>query len=141
MQYHQTLHRGRQTVGRVLLLLALLLPSVARSVPLYSEDLTNRAQLSTTQAAQPLAAVAAPNNEVRAIDLTVSHERTLSAEEKLAYEELFRLFADNVYEMSNGAHKVRNIIIFDGGRYADRTDIVFSPATTRSNAIANNYGK
>ena len=141
MQYHQTRHRARQTLGRLLLLLALLLPSVTRAAPLYSEDLSNRAQSLTTQATQPLAAVAAPNDEVRAIDLTVSHERSLSAEEKLAYEELFRLFADNVYEMSNGAHKLRNILIFDGGRYSDRTDIVFSPATTRSNAIANNYGK
>lgn len=132
----QRSQRGWQRIGHLLLLLSLLLPSVAQSAPLYSAALTN--ERSTLAAPAP---AAAQNDEVRAIDLTVSHERTLSADEKLAYEELFRLFADNVYEMSNGAHKLRNIIIFDGGRYSDRTDIVFSPATTRSNAIANNYGK
>lgn len=139
MNDNRRAQRGWQRIGHLLLLLALLLPPVTQSAPLYSAALTN--QRSTLTAPAPAAPAAIQNDEVRAIDLTVSHERTLSADEKLAYEELFRLFADNVYEMSNGAHKLRNIIIFDGGRYSDRTDIVFSPATTRSNALANNYGK
>ncbi|MGC8863134.1 MAG: vWA domain-containing protein, partial [Armatimonadota bacterium] len=42
------------------------------------------------------------------------------------YEQIIQYFADGVYEMSNGVHKLRNVRIYTNGFYADKADIVWS---------------
>jgi hypothetical protein len=60
------------------------------------------------------------------IDLTVSLYRGASTTaDRTSYEEVFAHFADAVYEMSNGLHKVRNITVYENGAYADQADVVW----------------
>jgi len=139
MSYSKSKFRAGMRVAQTLLALALLIPAnVHAAQPTGLSE--NPTTVGPIHVAAPYSA-ARHQNDVREIDLTVSHERKLTDEEKLAYEDLFKAFADNVYEMTNGAHKLRNILFFDDGRFSDRADIVFSQSTTRSNAIPSNYGK
>lgn len=59
------------------------------------------------------------------IDLSISLYRTASNTDRGAYEEILTYFADAIYEMSNGAHKIRNIVIYEDGAYARRADVVW----------------
>lgn len=61
-----------------------------------------------------------------AIDVTLSLYRDVSPAEREPYEEILRYFADAIYEMSNGVHKVRNVTIYENGRDADSVDIVWN---------------
>lgn len=59
-------------------------------------------------------------------DLSVSLYRTASTTvDRTAYEEIFAHFADAIYEMSNGIHKVRNVIIYENGAHANKADVVW----------------
>lgn len=58
-------------------------------------------------------------------DLSVSLYATPSEAERLQYEEVLGYFADAVYEMSNGAHKVRNVEMYVGGRRKRFADVVW----------------
>ena len=69
------------------------------------EDTTGRlSPLSNS----PATVVPAPER----IDLTVSLWRAPDAADKTKYEQIFRHFADGVYEMSNGAHAIGTITIY-----------------------------
>ncbi|MDW8145466.1 MAG: carboxypeptidase regulatory-like domain-containing protein [Roseiflexaceae bacterium] len=55
-----------------------------------------------------------PVSSVKPIDLTVWFYRVPTPQQRAIYEDMFRSFADAVFEMSNGAHKLRNVrIVFD----------------------------
>jgi hypothetical protein len=82
----------------------------------------------------------APDDNARLIDMTVSiYKAVTTAEARQPYEDLFRLFADAVYEMSNGAHKLRTITIYDNGRFADRASIKWIAAVDRPTATVSGY--
>ncbi len=84
----------------------------------------------------------APNDNARLIDLTVSlYKTTAAGAERQPYVELFQLFADTLYEASNGAHKLRTITIYDNGRFSDRADILWIANEPQPRATTNGYGK
>ncbi len=84
----------------------------------------------------------APNDNARLIDLTVSLYKTAATEaERQPYVDILQLFADALYEASNGAHKVRTITIYDNGRFSDRADILWAAAEAQPRATTNGYGK
>ncbi len=87
--------------------------------------------------------VPAPNNgNTRLIDLTVSLYKTApTAGDRQPYEELFRLFADSIYEATNGAHAIRTITIYDNGRFSDRANILWIAFERQPRATTNAYGK
>ena len=76
---------------------------------------------SATRAAAPppvTPPVPQPAN-VKLIDMTISlYKPVTDAAERQRYEALFSLFADSLYEVSNGLHKVRNITFYDSGRFS-----------------------
>ncbi|MFN8446382.1 MAG: LamG-like jellyroll fold domain-containing protein [Caldilineaceae bacterium] len=81
-------------------------------------------------------------NDARLFDLTVSiYKPVTTANERQPYEELFKLFADGIYEVSNGAHKIRTITVYDNGRFADRADIQWIQFEQQPRATTNGYGK
>ncbi len=82
-----------------------------------------------------------PGN-VKLIDMTISlYKPVTDAAERQRYEALFSLFADSLYEVSNGLHKVRNITIYDSGRFSDRADIRWIQFEQQPRASLNAYGK
>ena len=86
--------------------------------------------------------VAPGPNTARLIDLTVSiYKPVTTATERQPYEEMFRLFADSIFEVTNGAHKIRTITIYDNGRFADRADIQWIQFEQQPRATTNGYGK
>lgn len=61
-----------------------------------------------------------------AIDLTLSiYKDDISTEGRRPYEEILGYFADAIYEMSNGAHKIRLVTIYEDGKYTDIVDVVW----------------
>ncbi len=89
-----------------------------------------------------IAQITSGDRAVRFIDMTVSYyDSAANANTKrAAIEANLRYFADAVYEMSNGANKLRRIEIHTGGAFADRADIVWI-ATCWPNAHVAGYGK
>lgn len=62
----------------------------------------------------------------RMIDVKISlHSSPMSDGDRAPYERIVEYFADGVYEASNGAHKIRTVTIYTGGRYADKADAVW----------------
>jgi hypothetical protein len=91
---------------------------------------------------QPPPTPTAPNDNARLIDLTVSLYKTAASEtDRQPYVELFQLFADALYEATNGAHKLRTITIYDNGRFSDRADIRWIANEVQPRASTNGYGK
>ncbi|MBI3958359.1 MAG: VWA domain-containing protein [Chloroflexi bacterium] len=67
--------------------------------------------------------------EARPVDLTISiYKQVRTAADRKPYEEIIKLFADSIYEMSNGAHKIRTVTIYDDARFADRADVKWTEA-------------
>lgn len=71
----------------------------------------------------------------KSVDLTISlYRQTVSPEEKAAYESILEYFADAVFEMSNGAHQIRNVTIYLNGENYSTADIIWiahqHPAST-----------
>lgn len=82
------------------------------------------------------------NANVRLFDLTMSiYKPVTTPTERKPYEDLFNLFADAIYEMTNGAHKIRNVTIYDNGRFADRADIRWIQFEQQPRASVSAYGK
>lgn len=78
----------------------------------------------------------------RLFDLTISIYKPITTPaERQPYEELFRLFADGIYEMTNGAHKIRTVTFYDNGRFADRADIQWIQFEQQPRASTNAYGR
>lgn len=61
--------------------------------------------------------------ESAVIDLTMSLESTPDEEGRLVYERIVGHFADAVYEMTNGAHRIGRVRVFTGGRNFGSADV------------------
>jgi hypothetical protein len=62
------------------------------------------------------------------IDLDMSlYKAVPTSADRAPYEDILRHFADAIYEMTNGAHLVRNVTIYQNGARANRVDVVWSP--------------
>ena len=63
----------------------------------------------------------------RVIDLTISLDGTASTDrQKAPYIGIIEHFADAIYEMSNGAHKIGTVTVFQNGHSGDTADIVWT---------------
>lgn len=81
-----------------------------------------------------------PEPEAGMIDLSMSlYKAAATPAERVPYEEILAHFADAIYEMSNGAHKVRTVTIYTNGRYARTADVVWI-AQEWPYAYINGYG-
>ncbi|NCC34520.1 MAG: VWA domain-containing protein, partial [Chloroflexia bacterium] len=88
-----------------------------------------------------LASLTSGNRNVRMIDITVSYYANSATAQarRQAIEENLRYFADSIYEMSNGANKLRRVTIYTGGSFANQADIVWV-ANCWPNAHLSGYG-
>lgn len=60
------------------------------------------------------------------IDLSMSIYRSLPTDgDRMPYEEIVRYFADGVYEMSNGAHQIGTVTIYQNGRRDEHADVIW----------------
>jgi len=86
--------------------------------------------------------VTSGDRSVRFLDITVSYYDTPANANarRAAIEANIRYFADAVYEMSNGANKLRRIEIYTGGARADNASIVWV-ASCWPNAHVAGYGR
>lgn len=73
----------------------------------------------------PAEAAVAQAGGARLFDVTISLYRSPTGADRAPYERVIEYFADGVYESSNGAHKIRRVSIYSGGRFADQADIVW----------------
>ncbi len=81
------------------------------------------------------------DRSIRAFDVTISLYRpTVDAQLRANYERILRYFADSVYEMSNGVHKLRNIKIYLGGANKDKADVIWVERCHPS-AVPSGYGR
>ncbi|SIN99126.1 von Willebrand factor type A domain-containing protein [Fibrobacter sp. UWB11] len=62
-----------------------------------------------------------PSEEVH--DVSICLERNPTAEEKRKYEEVIGFYADGMYEATNGANFIGNVIIYSGSKNCSNTDI------------------
>ena len=81
-----------------------------------------------------------PGATAGAFDLTMSVYNAPTGAQRTPYEQNLRYFADSVYEMSNGAHKIRRISIYSNGQFADKADIIWV-ASCWPNANPSSYGR
>ncbi|MEM8859499.1 MAG: Ig-like domain-containing protein, partial [Chloroflexota bacterium] len=61
--------------------------------------------------------------DVRYIDVVVSLYRIPNQADKAKYETIMEYFADGIYEMSNGVHKVRTVTFYQNGEAYDWADV------------------
>ena len=60
----------------------------------------------------------------KVIDLTISlYKSTDTATARTPYERILEFFADSVYEMSNGVHKIGTVTIYQNGEAANTADV------------------
>jgi hypothetical protein len=59
------------------------------------------------------------------IDVSVSFTRTVAAEHRGAYEEILGHFADAVYEMSNGVHRIGRVSLYQDGEHAEDAHVLW----------------
>ncbi|MBN2003182.1 MAG: hypothetical protein JXA21_07470 [Anaerolineae bacterium] len=86
------------------------------------------------------APTATPAPSADSIDLSISlYKSATTSAEREPYEEILAHFADAIYEMSNGAHKVRNVTIYQNGSHARTADVVWI-AQEWPCAFINGYG-
>lgn len=67
---------------------------------------------------------AAPTPTVRTggIDLKISMYKNVSAAERKSYEEIFGYAANGIYEMTNGAHYLKSVTVYQGRGNSHRAD-------------------
>lgn len=83
---------------------------------------------------------ATPVPAADSIDLSISlYKSAPTSAERAPYEEILAHFADAIYEMTNGAHKVRNVTIYQNGGHARTADVVWI-AQQWPRAFVNGYG-
>ena len=76
----------------------------------------------------------------RRIDLTISVYRQVNGNDRPAYENIIGFFADAIYEMSNGAQKIRSVTIFQNGEQANTAHVRWN-ASEWPNADVTGYDK
>ena len=64
----------------------------------------------------------------RLVDVTFSVYNAPTGITRSYYEGMIRYFADGVYEMTNGAHKLRRVTLYTNGQNADRANILWRGA-------------
>jgi hypothetical protein len=74
------------------------------------------------------------------VDLAVSYYTAINATTRTAIEANLGYFADSVYEMSNGAHKIGKITIHSNGDFIDRADIIWVQSC-HPNAYISGYAR
>ena len=76
----------------------------------------------------------------RLVDVSLSLYNTPTDAARPNYEGVIRYFADGVYEMSNGAHKIRRFTIYTNGQNADQANIIWrAPGQCWPNATIAGY--
>ena len=65
-----------------------------------------------------------PSEEVH--DVSICLERNPTAEEKRNYEEVIGYYADGLYEATNGANYIGNVVIYPGAKNCSNADISWS---------------
>jgi len=65
-----------------------------------------------------------PSEEVH--DVSICLERNPTAEEKRNYEEVIGYYADGLYEATNGANYIGNVVIYPGAKNCSNVDIVWN---------------
>jgi len=80
------------------------------------------------------------DRSIRFFDLKISHYGNPSTANRQKVEENIRFFADALYEMSNGVHRLRRIEIFGNGAAADVADIRWSQ-NCHPKATTSGFGK
>ncbi|MEM7343762.1 MAG: VWA domain-containing protein [Chloroflexota bacterium] len=73
-------------------------------------------------------------------NITVSVYNTPTGAARTPYEENIKYFADAIYEMSNGAHKLGEVKIYSKGQFANRADVVWIQFCW-PNAHVSGYGR
>ncbi len=66
------------------------------------------------------------NAESQYIDLSISLYADLTFGGKQPYEDTIDYFADGIYEMSNGAHQIRNVYFFLDGAQKSNADVIWN---------------
>ncbi|MFT7587575.1 MAG: hypothetical protein ACI9EW_004019, partial [Cellvibrionaceae bacterium] len=66
------------------------------------------------------------NAESKYIDVSISYYSLVDTEKRLSYEEIINHYADAIYEMSNGAHQVRNVYFFLDGNQKHDADVIWN---------------
>lgn len=64
-----------------------------------------------------------PSEEVN--DMVICLERNPTSTEKKNYEDVLGYYADGLYEATNGANFVGNVIVYTSGRYCSSADITW----------------
>lgn len=76
----------------------------------------------------------------RLVDVSISVYNSPSGAMRNNYEGFIRYFADGIYEMSNGAHKIRRVTVYTGGQKADQANIIWrGPGQCWPNATIAGY--
>ena len=65
-----------------------------------------------------------PSEEVN--DVVICLERSPTSAEKKNYEDVLGYYADGLYEATNGANFIGNVIIYTNGRYCSSADITWN---------------
>ncbi len=79
--------------------------------------------------------------ESRVFDVLISLYRTVEPADVDAYQQIIYNFADFVYEMSNGVHKIGNVTFAQDGIRKWEADIIWEEEIDRAHASLNGYGK
>ena len=79
-----------------------------------------------------------PSEEVH--DISICLERNPTLEEKQKYEEVIGYYADGIYEATNGANFIGNVIIYSGAKNCSKADIVWEKEGVWPAAGADNIG-
>jgi len=87
-----------------------------------------------------LGKAAVVSQAARLVDVSISVYNSPSGEMRANYEGFIRYFADGIYEMSNGAHKIRRVTVYTGGQKADQANIIWrGPGQCWPNATIAGY--
>jgi len=97
-------------------------PTVTTSAP----TLTPTTQPTPTVNPTPIPSVQPPKVASEFVDFTVSVYKTVGVSDRTPYENILGYFADGLYEMTNGAYKVRNITVYQNGQFSDKANMVWS---------------
>lgn len=100
----------------------------------YRVRAVNRAGSSSYTAEASITVPGDPAVSAQTIDVTVSYYEDPGATKRTAIREVLEHFADAIYEMSNGVHRLGKVTIYPNHGLADRADIVWVQRCSPPNA-------
>lgn len=74
------------------------------------------------------------------VDVTISLYRNPILLDRDPYENIINYFADVVFEMSNGAHKIRNVYIYTNKNNRNTANIIWDGTAQNYNSYVSGYG-